>query len=98
MFKVYDQPCKNCLLSKDRIVSPKRAKEIIKGCAQDQSHFICHKASMEGKDVCCHTFYEEFGHVSQLIRIMQRINGIEMVPVPEGEKLMTYTEMKKLES
>ena len=29
MLKVYKECCGNCLLSKDRIVSPKRAKELL---------------------------------------------------------------------
>ncbi len=93
--KVYKECCKNCLLSADSIVSPKRRKEIIQGCARDQSHFICHKASINGEDVCCRTFYDKLGHVSQLIRIMERLNAIEFVEVPEGKKLMTYSEMSK---
>lgn len=91
--KVFESPCKNCLLSPDRIVSGKRAKEILTKCARDQSHFICHKASMDGKDVCCHTYYTTLGYKSQLIRIMQRIGGIEMVPQTDSEKLPTWTEM-----
>jgi hypothetical protein len=50
MLKVYKECCKNCLLSKDRIVSAKRAKEITKDCIKNQNHFICHKATQEGKE------------------------------------------------
>lgn len=91
--KVYESSCKNCLLSKDRIVSPVRAKQIIQGCIKNQSHFICHKASIDGKDVCCKTFFDKFGQYSQLIRIMERIGGIKFVPQPDSEKLPTHTEM-----
>jgi hypothetical protein len=36
--KVFKECCKNCLLSEDKIVSSKRAKEIIKDCAKNQTH------------------------------------------------------------
>lgn len=97
MFKVYKESCKNCLLSPDRIVSPQRAKQIIQDCTKDQSYFICHKSSTgdedDGKGICCHIFYKELGHVSQMIRISERLGMVEFVEQPEGEKLPTHIEM-----
>ena len=93
-FKVYKTPCQNCLLSKDAIVSPKRRREIIQSCATEQTHFICHKSSMEGGNVCCRTFYDQMGNVTQMIRIAQRLRAVEFVDLPDGEKLPTYKEMK----
>ena len=93
-FKVYKESCKNCLLSPDRIVSPRRSKEIIQGCAQKQVHFTCHKASIAGKDVCCKTFYDKFGDLSQLVRIAKRLNAVEEVDVPEGDRLPSYEETR----
>jgi len=95
MLKVYKDCCKNCLLSPDSIVSPKRRKEIINTCAKKQSYFICHKASMDNKEVVCKTFYDTLGHISQMVRIAQRLNAIEEVEQPEAEKLPTYKEMQK---
>ena len=46
--KVYKECCKNCLLSKDRIVSEERSKEIINGCKKEQTHFVCHKVRNRG--------------------------------------------------
>ncbi|WP_215239328.1 hypothetical protein [Dyadobacter helix] len=82
-------------MSEDRIVSPKRAKEIISGVLRDQSYFICHKASIDGKDICCRKFYDEMGDNSQLIRIAERLNAIQFVEMPETEKLPTWKEMHK---
>lgn len=89
--KVYKECCKNCLLSKDRIVSPKRAKEIIEGCARKQTHFICHKSD----DVVCKTFFDKFGHVSQMIRISERLDMIEFIEQPESKKLTPYSKQSK---
>ena len=93
MLKVFKECCKNCLLSKDSIVSPKRRKEIIKGCVEKQTHFICHKATQEGKEILCKTFFETFGEHSQMVRIAGRLNMIEHIDQPEAEKLPTYNEM-----
>lgn len=85
MLKVYSDCCKNCLLSKNRIVSSQRANQIIKGCKKDQVYFICHKASMDGKDIVCKSFFDKLGHYSQLIRIAERLNAIELVEQPDSK-------------
>ncbi len=90
MCQVYSECCKNCLLSKDRIVSGKRAKEIISDCKKNQTHFICHKASIEGKDIVCKSFYDTFGFYSQIIRIAERLGVLRFVTQPESEKLNPF--------
>ncbi len=94
--KVYQECCENCLLSPDSIVSSKRRKEIIQSCSKAQTHFICHKASMKDEDVCCKTFYDKFGHLSQLIRIGQRLGMIKFVEQPDSEKLITHRQMNAI--
>lgn len=94
MMKVYKECCKNCLLSADSIVSPTRRKEIITGCVKKQTHFQCHKATIEGKDILCKTFFDKLGHHSQMVRIAERLNMIEYVDQPEQEKLTSYSEMR----
>jgi hypothetical protein len=89
--KVYKDPCKNCLLSADAIVSPKRRKEIINHCVSEQTHFICHKSSSH--DICCKTFYDKMGNVSQLVRIAERLKAVEFIEQPEAEKLPSHREM-----
>jgi hypothetical protein len=95
MLKVYKECCNNCLLSEDRIVSPKRAKEIIKDCVANQTHFICHKASIDDEEIVCSKFYNTLGQNSQLIRIAQRLDVIEFVEQPEAKKLLTHKEISK---
>ena len=84
--KVYKESCKNCLLSKDRIVSGARAKQIIKDCTKDQSYFICHKASIDNKDICCKSFFDKLGHTSQLVRIATRLNAVVFIEQPPTEQ------------
>ena len=91
--KVFKECCKNCLLSDDRIVSAKRAKEIIQGCTKNQTHFICHKATMNGEEVVCKKYFDSFGHISQMVRIAQRLNALEFIEQSDTEKLPTYKQM-----
>ena len=91
--EVYKECCKNCLLSTDAIVSAKRRKDIIKTCIQEQSYFICHKASMNGKDICCKSFYDKLGHKSQMVRIAERLNAVKYVDQPDSKKLPTFAEI-----
>jgi hypothetical protein len=95
MLKVFKECCKNCLLSENRIVSPKRAKEIIKDCAENQTHFICHKASMKDEEVVCKKFFDTIGYKSQMVRIAQRLNALQFVDQSDSEKLPTYQDLKK---
>lgn len=94
--KVFKECCKNCLLSEDRIVSSKRAKEIIKGCAEKQTHFICHKASMNNEEIVCKKYFDTLGHQSQMIRIAERLNMVEYVDQSDSKKLPTYREISNL--
>lgn len=92
--KVYSSCCGNCLLSPDSIVSLARRKQIIKDCAKKQTHFFCHKSTMEGTEIVCKTYYDKLGHVSQLIRIAQKLNIVQFIEQPKADKLPTYNEMK----
>jgi len=93
-FKVFDKCCKNCLLSEDSIVSPERRTQLLSKIAKEQSFFICHKATMKGDKVCCRKFYDTLGHVSQNIRIAERLRAIEFVEQVDFEKLPTHKEME----
>jgi len=93
--KVYKTPCKNCLLSKDAIVSPQRRGDLLNEIRQNGSYFVCHVASMKGEDVCCRRFYDQLGHESQLVRIAQRLKIIEEVEQPESDRLTPWNELNK---
>ena len=95
MFDIYDQPCKNCLLSKERIVSPKAVKQIIAECVEQQTHFVCHKSSMEGGDVCCHSFYKKFRGKIAKIQIFELLNLITFKKQTAAEPLTPYQKFAK---
>lgn len=79
MFQVADKCCNECLFSPNKIVSDARKMSVLRGCMQNDSHFVCHKASIKGADVCCRGFYNTMD--SQMIRISKRLNMVEFVDV-----------------
>jgi hypothetical protein len=90
MLKVYKECCGNCLLSKDRIVSPKKAKQLLEEIKEKQSYFVCHKASMNNEEIVCKKFFDELGHQSQMIRIAERLNAVQFIEQTNTEKLIPY--------
>lgn len=75
--EVKKEQCNQCLFSNNRIVSKERMKSIIKGCQQKDTHFECHKGTLEGKNIVCRGFFDRM--TSQMIRIAGRLNMIEFV-------------------
>lgn len=72
------EKCSQCLYTENRIVPNARTKEIFRDCARKDTHFLCHKGTIAGKDVVCAGCYES-RNPGQLVRIMERLNGIEFV-------------------
>lgn len=57
-FEVMEERCDQCLFGPNKIVSDKRRTQILKECAENDLHFICHKATMLGRDVGCRGHYD----------------------------------------
>ena len=93
MFKVAKQQCENCLLSQNAIVSPSAVQKHLKKCAAEDTHFICHKATMNGQEICCRAFYDT--RSTNLIRVMGRLGCIEFVDLPETQPLMSWREQQE---
>lgn len=92
--QVYQQACDNCLLSPNAIVSPERRKEILQACKDKQTFFVCHRSSMDGGNVCCSKFFDQLGHLSQAVRIAERLGVVQFVPLPEDDHaLMSHREL-----
>lgn len=81
MFKITKERCAECLFSKDKIVSDKRRSQVLKQCQREDAHFICHKATIRGEEVCCAGFHEAFPHVGSLHRIASRMGWTVLVAV-----------------
>jgi len=74
MFKVKKEKCDQCLFTENRIVSKKRASQIIRDCKKNDTHFICHKSSIDNNEVCCRGSFDSMS--TNLIRIAGRLNMI----------------------
>lgn len=79
MLKVAKKCCGQCLFTSKKIVSDERKASILEDCVRNDTHFVCHKASMKGEDVVCRGFFGN--HDSSMIRIAGRLNMIEFVDV-----------------
>lgn len=81
--KIQKAKCNQCLFTKNRIVTPKRAMEIIKDSLRDDTYFACHKTKLKGikNDVCCRGFWDTNKNNFNLGRIMQRLGKIEEVNI-----------------
>lgn len=77
MLEIMKRQCDQCLFSKNRIVNAARKAEIIRGCIRKDTHFMCHKATIDKKEVVCAGFYAR--HTSQLIRIAGRLNMLKFI-------------------
>lgn len=83
MFKVCEEKCTKCLFTKNRIVGKERMANILEECARNNTHFICHEASMNGQDVCCKGFYDT--QTSNMMRIAQRLKMVAFVAIDKGD-------------
>lgn len=93
--EIFEKPCKNCLFSKDAIVSPKIVNEILLRCVQNDTHFECHEATMKNKKTVCSTFYTKLGNNSRHVRFAKQFSLLRFVPQKDHEMLPTYKQMNQ---
>lgn len=79
--KVRKAQCDQCLFSDKKIVSAKRATDVVKGCLKKDTYFICHKTQTEDApgDMCCRGFWDRFKDNFNLGRIAQRLKMVEFI-------------------
>lgn len=78
MHKVMAYRCDQCLYSPNRVVSAKRAAQIMKDTARKDTPFLCHKGTIAGTEVVCRGNIEASGG-GQLTRIAERLNYIQEI-------------------
>jgi predicted ester cyclase len=54
--------------------------QILQECRTQDTHFTCHKATIEGKDVCCKGFYDN-QPPTNLMRIAQRMRMVKFIEI-----------------
>jgi hypothetical protein len=83
MFFVCEEPCDQCLFSKDRIVPKERVKQIIEECNKKGNFFVCHKSSIARTgNVCCRAFYDT--QDTQTLQVAKRLNLTRFVDPSTG--------------
>lgn len=87
-FYVMSKRCDECLYGPNTIVSNARRAELLNDLKRQDSHFICHKASIAGKEVACRGDFEQRG-CGQLGRIMGRLGMIREIDEGDISRLVT---------
>ena len=72
--------CNQCLFSKNKIVSDKRKSQLLDDCKKNNTHFICHKATVKGKVATCSAFYKQKTN-SALSSLLESVGEIEFVDI-----------------
>lgn len=78
--EVMRRPCGQCLFSRNRIVSAERKAEILADCARRDSHFECHKGTLDGRQIVCAGFAKR--HSSGMLRMCERGGLVVLVDEP----------------
>ena len=78
MFNVLSKRCNECLYGPDKIVSNERRRQLIIGLDRDDTHFVCHKASIAGVEAACHGDWEQRG-CGRLGRFAKHFNMVNFV-------------------
>jgi hypothetical protein len=83
-------------MGKNRIVSQERAESIIQSCLKDQTHFICHKSSInDGGNVACRGFFDKYKNEVLKFVLAEKLGLVEEVEIEGQEKLSPYAEYNK---
>jgi hypothetical protein len=82
-FEVMAEQCSECLFGKTPVVSLARRRELIREMQRNDSHFVCHKATIarghEGRGVCCRGDYDRNPARTNLMRVMGRLGAVRFV-------------------
>jgi hypothetical protein len=60
-FEIMSESCNQCLMTKNKIVSDARRKQILSHIEQTDGYFICHKASLAHREIACYGHFKATG-------------------------------------
>lgn len=78
-FTVLAERCDECLYGQDTIVNKYRRSELLRSLNENDSYFVCHKATILGVQAACRGDWDR-RRCGQLGRISERLNLIRFVP------------------
>lgn len=101
MMEVLEAQCATCIFrpGNKMHLSPGRVAGMVRACTEQQSFIPCHETMVydetdEDEDYdagptatgpMCRGFYDAHGHVSQMLRIAERLKAVRFVPLSGGE-------------
>ena len=84
--QVLNNRCDECLFSPNYIVSQKRKELIIEQTLDQDRYFICHKATIAPRDLCCRGFFDIHNYDSLLTRLAIQLNLVEFVELGDPKQ------------
>lgn len=85
-FELMSEPCDQCLMTKNKIVSDARRKEVLRETLRKDCAFICHKASVAKREIACRGHYDATGG-GQIARIAGGLGAIVLINPETLEKI-----------
>lgn len=86
-FKVSAKRCDECLFSSAKIVSDSRRDDVLATCEATDTHFVCHKFTIEGgenADTCCRGFYDRSPGATPAMRLAHYLDIVKFIDLPHG--------------
>jgi hypothetical protein len=91
--RVLSEPCSTCIGRPGNLMKlkPGRVKGMVQGAVNSGGGIICHQTLPYGDHpdfggALCRWFYDHYGHLSNGIRIMERLGGLVEVEPPDDEQ------------
>lgn len=82
--QVYEKRCNQCLFSDNRVVSEHRAELMLKELDGTNTHFICHKSTLDNNgSVCCKGFWDEYKNKMLKLILADKLGLVEFVALPK---------------
>jgi len=74
--KVRHEQCDQCLFGPNKIVSEKVRAGILRDIQRNDTHFICHKSTINGCEVTCRGDFNRNPYRTNLMRIAARLGVV----------------------
>lgn len=100
--EILDAQCETCIFRPGNKMHLKKGRvaQMVRDCTRDQSFITCHETMVyddpdagdpTASGPMCRGFFDNHGHVSQMVRIAERLGMLEFVaasefPLPEDTK------------
>jgi len=86
--------CDNCLLSRDRLVTGERARDLISSTRETEGgSFICHKSQIvDEPEAICSAWFERFADEDRILSLAKAMDVIEYTSTTEPKGNQSWHE------